>query len=149
MANSCSTDPNCKFNNNMVLMFQDMNVAKSAPSALLTIYQKFMYPPKVVKKPRFGKLCKFARPFLYLDHGTGNLKFHSKLRSIANLHSESRKIRTILANIYHSLFFLVYPNFLQQNSQNPPNSQILRANHAELTNFALISINLLSFFRHL
>ena len=49
-------------------MFQDMNVAKSAPSALLTIYQKSMYPPKVVKKPPFGKLPKICRPFLGLDH---------------------------------------------------------------------------------
>ena len=49
-------------------MFQDMNVAKSAPSALLTIYQKSMYPPKVVRKPRFGKLCEICRPFLDLDH---------------------------------------------------------------------------------
>ena len=37
-------------------MFQDINVTKSAPFALLTIYQKSMYPPKVFKRPRFGKL---------------------------------------------------------------------------------------------
>ena len=49
-------------------MFQDMNVTKSAPSALLTIYQKSMYPPKVVKKPLFGKLREIRRPFLDLDH---------------------------------------------------------------------------------
>ena len=49
-------------------MFQDMNVAKSAPSALLTIYQKSMYPPKVVKSPHFGKLCGIHRPFLDSDH---------------------------------------------------------------------------------
>ena len=49
-------------------MFQDMNVVKSAPSALLTIYQKSMYPPKVVKKPPFGKLREICRPFLDLDH---------------------------------------------------------------------------------
>ena len=49
-------------------MFQAMNVVKSAPSALLTIYQKAMYPPKVVKSPRFGKLREIRRPFLDLDH---------------------------------------------------------------------------------
>ena len=49
-------------------MFQDINVAKSAPSALLAIYQKSMYPPKVVKKPPFGKLREIRRPFLDLDH---------------------------------------------------------------------------------
>ena len=48
MASSCSTDHNCKFDNHIVLMFQDMNVAKSTPFALLTIYQKTMYPPKLV-----------------------------------------------------------------------------------------------------
>ena len=58
MTNSCSTDHNCKFNNNMVLIFQDMNVAKSAPSVLLTIYQKSMYPPKVVKKPPFWQIMR-------------------------------------------------------------------------------------------
>ena len=40
----------------------------------------------------------------------------------------------------------MYPNFLQQISQNSPNSLILGANHAKLTNFTLISINLLFFF---
>ena len=49
-------------------MFQDMNVAKSAPFALLTTYQKSVYLPKVVKSPRFGKLRKIRRPFLDLDH---------------------------------------------------------------------------------
>ena len=40
----------------------------------------------------------------------------------------------------------MYPNFLQQISQNSPNSLILGANHAKLTKFTLISINLLFFF---
>ena len=49
-------------------MFQDINVAKSAPFALLTIYQKSMYPPKYSKGPHFGKLCEIRRPFFDLDH---------------------------------------------------------------------------------
>ena len=133
-------------------MFQDMNVAKSAPSALLTIYQNSMYPPKVVKKPPFRQITRnsptisrFGPRELETSNFTANC---AQFAQFANHHGESREIHAILAIIYHSLFFLVYPNFLQQNSQNPPNSQILRANHAELTNFALISINLLSFFRH-
>ena len=69
MANSCSTDHNCKFNNNIVLMFQNMNVAKSAPFVLLTIYQKnHVSPPKYSKSPRFGKLCEIRQPFFDLDH---------------------------------------------------------------------------------
>ena len=31
MTNSCSTDHHCKFNNNIALMFQNVNVAKSTP----------------------------------------------------------------------------------------------------------------------
>ena len=48
MTNNCSTDHDCKFDNHIVLMFQNINVAKSAPFVLLTIYQKSKYPPKVV-----------------------------------------------------------------------------------------------------
>ena len=50
-------------------MFQDINVAKSTPFALLTISQKSMYPPRSIQKaPPFGKLREIRRPFLYLDH---------------------------------------------------------------------------------
>ena len=52
-------------------MFQDINVAKSAPFALLPIYQKKKnpcIPPKYSKCPHFGKLREIRRPFLYLDH---------------------------------------------------------------------------------
>ena len=50
-------------------MFQDINVAKSAPFALLTIYQKSLYPPKNIQSaPHFGKLREICQPFLYLDH---------------------------------------------------------------------------------
>ena len=90
-------------------MFQDMNVAKSAPSALLTIYQKSMYPPQSSQKaPVSANYAKFADHFSIWTTRTGNLKFHSKMAKFAqfaNLRSESREIRTILANIYHSLFF--------------------------------------------
>ena len=37
-------------------MFQNVNVAKSAPFALLTIYQKSLYPPKVFKLPPFRQI---------------------------------------------------------------------------------------------
>ena len=48
-------------------MFQDINVAKSAPFVLLTISQKSMYSPKYSKGPRFGKLREIRQPFLYSD----------------------------------------------------------------------------------
>ena len=37
-------------------MFQDINVAKSAPFALLTIYQKSLYNPKIFKMPPFQQI---------------------------------------------------------------------------------------------
>ena len=58
MANSSSTGHHCKFNNNIVLMFQNVNVVKSAPFALLTIYQKSLYPPKVLKIAPFRQITR-------------------------------------------------------------------------------------------
>ena len=53
-------------------MFQNVNVAKSAPLALLTIYQKSLYPPKVLKLPHFGKLREIRRPFFDLNNEKWN-----------------------------------------------------------------------------
>ena len=45
-------------------MFQDINVAKSTPFALLTKYQKSLYPPKVFKiAPILANYAKFADHF--------------------------------------------------------------------------------------
>ena len=49
-------------------MFQDINVAKSAPFALLTIYQKSLYPPKISKVPPFQQIMRNSPTNLYLDH---------------------------------------------------------------------------------
>ena len=67
-------------------MFQNVNVAKSAPFALLTIYQKSLYPPKVLKLPHFGKLRKIRRPFFDLNTRNETLQFHSKLRENRSIH---------------------------------------------------------------
>ena len=57
-------------------MFQNVNVAKSAPFALLTIYQKKnpCIPPKFSKlpPPHFGKLCEIRRPFFDLNNEKWN-----------------------------------------------------------------------------
>ena len=64
-------------------MFQDINVAKSAPFALLTIYQKSLYAPKIFKMPPIlANYVKFADHFSIWTTRNGNLKFHSKLREI-------------------------------------------------------------------
>ena len=59
-------------------MFQDINVVKSAPFALLTIYQKSLYPPKISKV----KLHEIRQPFSIWTTRNGNLKYHSQLREI-------------------------------------------------------------------
>ena len=95
-------------------MFQNMNVAKSAPSALSTIYQKSMYPPKVVKKPPFGKLREICRPFLDLDHENWKPQISQQIArnslnspiTTAN-HAKSVQFSLISTNS----LFLVYPNF--------------------------------------
>ena len=67
-------------------MFQDINVTKSTPFALLTIYQKSMYPPQSIQKaPISANYAKFADHFLIWTTRTGNLKFHSKLREIRSI----------------------------------------------------------------
>ena len=68
-------------------MFQDINVTKSAPFALLTIYQKSLYPPKVFKiAPISANYAKFADHFSIWTTRNGNLKYHSKLREIRLIH---------------------------------------------------------------
>ena len=64
-------------------MFQDINVAKSAPFTLLTIYQKSLYPPKIFKMPPFWQITQNSPTIsLFWTTRNGNLKFHSKLREI-------------------------------------------------------------------
>ena len=50
-------------------MFQDINVMKSAPFALLTISQKSMYSPKVFKTPPFRQITRNSPTIsLFFDH---------------------------------------------------------------------------------
>ena len=50
-------------------MFQEINVTKSAPFALLTIYQKIPVSPQNIQNaPISANYAKFAKHFLYLDH---------------------------------------------------------------------------------
>ena len=64
-------------------MFQDINGAKSAPFALLTIYQKSLYPPQNIQSaPISANYAKFADHFSIWTTRNGNLKYYSKLREI-------------------------------------------------------------------
>ena len=49
-------------------MFQDINVAKSAPFVLLTIFQNPCIPPKISKVPPFWQITRNSPTILYLDH---------------------------------------------------------------------------------
>ena len=73
-------------------MFQDMNVVKSAPFALLTIYQKSMYPPQSIQKaPVLANYAKFADHFSIWTTRNGNLKFHGKLHEIRSIRQSPRR----------------------------------------------------------
>ena len=105
-----------------------------------------MYPPKVVKSPRFGKLHEIRRPFFDLDHEKWKPQVsqqivRNSLNSPTNTANHAKSAQfTLISKIPCSLSVT---QFLQQITQNLPNSLILRANHAELTKFALILITLL------
>ena len=128
-------------------MFQDINVTKSAPFALLTISQKSMYSPKVFKMPPFWQIMRNSPTIsLFRPRGMKTSNFTAncvKFAQFANHNSEPREICVIITNFYHSLLLKCTPTFYSKSHKNPPNSLILGANHAKLTNFALISINLL------
>ena len=73
-------------------MFQDINVAKSAPSAPLTIYQKSMYPPKVGKKPPFRQITQNSQTIsLFGPRGMETSKFHSKSHEIRSIRQSQRR----------------------------------------------------------
>ena len=64
-------------------MFQDINAAKSAPFALLTIYQKSLYPPQNIQNaPISANYAKLTDHFSIWTTRNGNLKYHSKLHEI-------------------------------------------------------------------
>ena len=133
-------------------MFQNVNVAKSAPFTLLTIYQKKnpCIPPKFLQLPPFWQITRnsptifrFEQREMEPSNFTANC---AKIAQFATLNNELREIRAILVKSYQSLLPNCTPTFLQQISLNSLNSQILRANDAKLTNFTLISTNLLFYF---
>ena len=124
MANSCSTDHNCKFNNNIVLMFQDINVARSAPFALLTISQKSIYSPKVFKRPPFRQITRNLPTIsLFGPRGMETSNFTAncaKFAQFANHNGEPPEICMIIANFYHSLLLKCTPTFNSKSRKIRP-----------------------------
>ena len=131
-------------------MFQNVNVAKSAPFALLTIYQKSLYPPKVFKLPPFRQITRNSPTiFRFEQQEMEPSKFTANCAKIAQFATpshKSREIHAILVKFYQPLLPNCTPTFLQQIPRNSLNSLILRANDAKLINFTLISTNLLFLF---
>ena len=132
-------------------MFQDVNVAKSAPFALLTKYQKSLYPP-----PKFSKLFPFwqiTRNSPTISH-LNNEKWNPQIsQQIARKSLNSppppmnhAKSTRFPLNPTNPCSLTVPQPFLQQISRNSLNSQILRVVDVKLTNFALIPTNLLFYF---
>ena len=124
MANSCNTDHNCKFNNNIVPMFQDINIVKSAPFALLTISQKSMYSPKVFKWPPFRQIMRNSQTislFGQREVETPNFTANCvKFAQFANHHGEPREIHVIITNFYLSLLLKCTPIFYSKSRKISP-----------------------------
>ena len=92
-------------------MFQDVNVAKSVPFALLTEYQKSLYPPKnPCIPPKFSKLppfwqitrnsptiFRFKQREMEPSNFTANC---TKIAQFATPNNESHEIRAILIKSY-------------------------------------------------
>ena len=124
MANSCSTDHNCKFVNHIVPMFQDMNVVKFVPFTLLAIYQKSMYPPKIFQNPPFWQITqnspaifRFEPREMKPSNFTANCV---KITQFATHNNESCKIHAILIKSYQSLLLNCTPTFYNKSRKIRP-----------------------------
>ena len=95
-------------------MFQNVNVAKSAPFALLTMYQKSLYPPKVFKLQitrNSPTIFRFEQREMEPSKFTANC---AKIAQFATPSHRSREIRAILVKFYQPLLPNCTPTFLQQ-----------------------------------
>ena len=105
-------------------MFQDINVVKSAPFALLAISQKSMYSPKVFKRPPFRQIMQNLPTIsLFGPRGMETSNFTAncvKFAQLANHHGEPRKIRVIIASFYHSLLLKCTPTFYSKSHKIRP-----------------------------
>ena len=78
-------------------MFQDMNVMKSVPFALLAICKLPCTPPKVIKKPQFLQIMRKITdhfPIRPMENGTPQIysecsKIHSNSPTIDKNHAKS------------------------------------------------------------
>ena len=86
-------------------MFQNVNVAKSAPFALLTIYQKSLYPPKVFKiapiSANYAKFAHFVNLFYIMFQAPAPAENPGKFQRITQIPHDSPTQPTNHANSAH------------------------------------------------
>ena len=85
-------------------MFQDVNVAKFVPFALLTVYKNPCIPPKFSKLPPFWQITQNSPTifrFKQREMGPSNFTANCmKIAQFATPNNESREIRVILIKSY-------------------------------------------------
>ena len=108
-------------------MFQNVNVTKSTPFALLTIYQISVSPKILVSPQSFLKLPPFRQimrnsptifRFEQREMEPSNFTANCvKIAQFATPSNESREIRTILVKSYQSLLPICTPTFFYGKSR--------------------------------
>ena len=116
MANSCSTDHHCKLNNNIVLMFQNVNATNSALFALLSKISKVRISPQSFKNgPPFRQITQNSPTiFRFEQREMEPSKFtvnYAKIAQFATPSHESCEFRAILVKFYKSLLPNCTPTF--------------------------------------
>ena len=100
-------------------MFQNVNVAKSAPFALLTIYQKSLYPPKFLNCPPFRQIMRNSPTiFRFEQQEMEPSKFTANCAKITQFTTpshKSREIRAILVKFYQPSLPICTPTFFTAN----------------------------------
>ena len=132
-------------------MFQNVNVAKSAPIRAINLIPKVLVSPQSFQNcPPLWQITqnsptifRFEQREMEPSNFTANC---AKITQFATLNKKSCEIRAILVKSYQSLLPNCTPTFLQQISQNSLNLRILKAVDTKLTNFALIPTNPLFYF---
>ena len=123
MANSCTTD---HIVNLIITLFLCSEYECRKIRAIRAIYyipkihvspQSSLKPPVLAITQNSPTIFRFGPREMETSSFTANC---AKFAQIANHHGESREIRTILTNFYHSLFFKCTPTFYSKTHKICP-----------------------------